>query len=237
MNRFEFMRELEVLLQDVPPAERDEALQYYNSYFDDAGASNEAQVIQALGNPAKVAASIKRDAGILEFQEMETSDTALATTDQLPMETPPIREDDHTDTTYPAIVEKIKSNPNKPVLIIVLILAGIISIPIIAVIMGGLGGLVGAWVGLCTGVVGATAGVCTASFAVLASAVYVFPSSPILGIALVAVFCICLAVGFLLLAACVALIGIATPAIVRLVVGLVKKIVNFIIGFVKGVRG
>lgn len=59
MNRAEFMRRLTALLQDVPPAEREEALTYYNEYFDDAGEENEAGVIAALGSPEELARSIK----------------------------------------------------------------------------------------------------------------------------------------------------------------------------------
>lgn len=36
MNRQEFMNQLEMLLSDISQAERDEALQYYNDYLDDA---------------------------------------------------------------------------------------------------------------------------------------------------------------------------------------------------------
>lgn len=61
MNRTDFMTQLERLLQSISPAEREEALQYYNDYFDDAGAENEQEVIEALGNPARVAENIKRD--------------------------------------------------------------------------------------------------------------------------------------------------------------------------------
>ena len=61
MNRAEFMRQLESLLQSIPAAEREEALQYYNDYFDDAGNESEQEVIEALGNPARVAENIKRD--------------------------------------------------------------------------------------------------------------------------------------------------------------------------------
>ena len=38
MNRTEFMSQLEILLRNVSDGEREEALQYYNDYFDDAGA-------------------------------------------------------------------------------------------------------------------------------------------------------------------------------------------------------
>jgi len=61
MNRIEFVRQLESLLQNISPSEREEALQYYNDYFNDAGPENEHDVIEALGNPAKVAENIKKD--------------------------------------------------------------------------------------------------------------------------------------------------------------------------------
>ncbi len=59
MNRWEFMRQLEMLLSDITSSERAEALQYYNDYFNDAGAENERQVIKALGSPAQVAKIVK----------------------------------------------------------------------------------------------------------------------------------------------------------------------------------
>ena len=59
MSRVEFMNQLKNLLWDIPENEREEALKYYEDYFDDAGAENEAQVIEALGTPEKVAVIIK----------------------------------------------------------------------------------------------------------------------------------------------------------------------------------
>ncbi len=59
MSRWEFMRQLEELLSDISPAEREEALQYYNDYFNDAGKENEQEVIAALGTPEQVAAIVK----------------------------------------------------------------------------------------------------------------------------------------------------------------------------------
>lgn len=59
MSRWEFMRQLEELLADIPPGEREEALQYYNDYFNDAGGKNEQEVIKALGTPKQVAQIVK----------------------------------------------------------------------------------------------------------------------------------------------------------------------------------
>ena len=38
MNRKEFLKQLEELLSDIPEAERRDAMNYYQNYFDDAGA-------------------------------------------------------------------------------------------------------------------------------------------------------------------------------------------------------
>ena len=59
MDRAQFMQELEKLLADISETERQDALDFYNSYFDDAGAENEASVLRELGSPEKVAAIIK----------------------------------------------------------------------------------------------------------------------------------------------------------------------------------
>lgn len=61
MNRVQFMEQLRKLLADIPKEEREEALDYYESYFDDAGEEKEASVIRELGSPGKVAAIIKAD--------------------------------------------------------------------------------------------------------------------------------------------------------------------------------
>lgn len=59
MKREEFIKNLDYLLSDIQDSEREEALQYYNDYFDEAGADSEEDVVQELGSPEKVAAIIK----------------------------------------------------------------------------------------------------------------------------------------------------------------------------------
>lgn len=59
MNRKEYLERLEQLLLVLPYEEREEALQYYNDYFDDAGSENEADVIRELGSPEEVVAKIR----------------------------------------------------------------------------------------------------------------------------------------------------------------------------------
>ena len=61
MNKIGFMSQLESLLAEIPAAEREEALQYYNDYFEDAGPENESSVIASLGSPRDIAENIKAE--------------------------------------------------------------------------------------------------------------------------------------------------------------------------------
>lgn len=66
MNKEAFIRRLRELLAGLPQNEAAEAIQYYEDYFADAGAENEAKVIEELGSPEKVAANIRADFGMEE---------------------------------------------------------------------------------------------------------------------------------------------------------------------------
>lgn len=81
MNRAAFMQQLESLLQNISPAERQEALQYYSDYFDDAGVENEEEVIENLGSPASIAENIINDLNGTDtsgWQQTKTNPRAVA---------------------------------------------------------------------------------------------------------------------------------------------------------------
>ncbi len=59
MNKDIFLMRLEQLLYEIPREEREEAMDYYRSYFDDAGEENEAAVLEELESPQKIAESIQ----------------------------------------------------------------------------------------------------------------------------------------------------------------------------------
>lgn len=75
MSRKAFMARLDELLADITEAEKDEALSYYEEYFEDAGPENEEEVIQSLGSPEKVAATIKAGLSENAQEEGEFSET------------------------------------------------------------------------------------------------------------------------------------------------------------------
>ena len=75
MSRKAFMARLDELLADITEAEKDEALSYYEEYFEDAGPENEEEVISSLGSPEKVAATIKAGLSENAQEEGEFSET------------------------------------------------------------------------------------------------------------------------------------------------------------------
>ena len=63
MRKEEFLKQLEFLLNDIPQEERIAAMEFYRSYFEDAGIGNENRIIEELESPEKVAEIIKQDLG------------------------------------------------------------------------------------------------------------------------------------------------------------------------------
>lgn len=69
MNKEEFLRQLETQLSGMPENEKQEALQYYRDYFEDAGSDKEGEVLASLGSPADVARSIREENDGGEYTE------------------------------------------------------------------------------------------------------------------------------------------------------------------------
>lgn len=65
MRKDEFLERLEMLLSDISQEEREEAMAFYRSYFEDAGIGNEARILAELESPENVAETIKRDLGMI----------------------------------------------------------------------------------------------------------------------------------------------------------------------------
>lgn len=61
MKKEEFIRQLEYLLQDISEEDRNEAVNYYLDYLEEAGPENEEAVLQEFGSPERIAAIIRAD--------------------------------------------------------------------------------------------------------------------------------------------------------------------------------
>lgn len=221
MNRAEFMRQLERLLQNIPPAEREEALQYYNDYFNDAGEENEKDVIAALGTPARVAENIKRGLGNNEYDGSSgerRSGNRYAVTEY-----------DSGQKSGEAGKDKDGKKELSGGMIALIVVLSILMAPIIfgvgSGLIGVLLGVVAAWFGIIVGFgLASIILFCVLAILVIAGFSAMFSGEIIAGIGILGGGLICGGLAILFLMLTVAMSGIATPAIFRGTAGLCRRI-------------
>lgn len=237
------MRQLESLLQNIPVTEREEALQYYNDYFDDAGRENEQRVIEALGNPARVAENIRRD--LLESGYGEAPPKKVSAADRQMIEygkpeTPPPQPMQE-QYERKALQEERQGAAGGPVghgamqpgrqgqqgrsgwVVLMLILLAVFCSPIWGSILGTLVAVIAVWfiLILCFGLVaGALLIGAVVLFVVGVQCIVVDPLS---GVALIGAGLLMGSISILFLMFTVALAGIVTPAIFKGIAGLFRK--------------
>lgn len=227
MNRIEFMKQLERLLSSIPETERQEALQYYNDYFDDAGAENEKEVLEALGNPAKVAENIKRD-----LYGGESGVSAM-------LKHPMVKYQEDSDKRKSAEGEKNQEGNflnrmggwfgSLPIWGQVIAVVGIILLaPVLfGVLTGALGALVGAiagWFSLILGFGVSAIVLIVVLFVLVIVGIMCMAELPWVGVALAGAGLMCGGLGILFLMLTVAMAGIVTPAVAKGIAGLCRRI-------------
>lgn len=225
MNRIEFMTTLASLLQDIPAEERREAMKYYNDYFDDAGAENEKQVIEELGSPGKVAATIKEGIDGYENENGEFTDTGYHDSKFESQEVPGPRkvgqsENDNTDSKK----ERWTSKPLKIALIIAIIIFAVpVVLPVVMGILAAAAGLIIAFIMVLIAIViSAIAIVISGGAIFVIGLVHLFTEFAV-GLALTGIGLILLPLGAIALVASIKLCIVVIPGIIRGVVWLVRK--------------
>ncbi|MCM1388466.1 MAG: DUF1700 domain-containing protein [Bacillus sp. (in: Bacteria)] len=246
MSRAEFMRKLAELLADVSPAEREEAIQYYNDYFDDAGAENEQSVIASLGTPEQLAKSIKAglsDGGNTgEFTEKGFSGYEQRNHNEVL--NPESAYSQHTDSSYQngnyqngyagqnAYAQEPQREQKKEKMsagsIVLIVLLCILASPLI---IGIGGGLLGGVIGVIGGVFGIVVGFGAAAVALLIAGVCLFVygitllfGAPLAGLCTIGAAMVCAAVGLLFLWFVVMICGALIPAAVRGIVKIFQRL-------------
>ena len=89
MTRMDFLKQLEYLLQDIDEKDREDALEYYRDYMDEAGISEFASVDGLLDVPEKIAISIRASLNDdseeqNEFSEQGVSDSRWESQKHMP---------------------------------------------------------------------------------------------------------------------------------------------------------
>lgn len=227
MERKEYMERLEQLLGVLPLEEREEALQYYHDYFDDAGVENEEKVIRELGTPEEVAAKIR--AGFAgesgEYSEQGFEDVRFRKSNEIVTEAERVEgnwEKMPANDEVADYKEKRSKNTNvwKVIAIIVLVLfASPIVIPlgiaVLAVVLA-----------LTVTVIAVLFAIGVSGFAILLAGILVIVAgiariflTPAAGILAAGVGCILLAVGILVSWVMISVLVKVVPGIIR---GMVK---------------
>lgn len=223
MNRKEFIDKLDYLLQDIEDIEREEALQYYEDYFDEAGSENESQVINDLGSPERVAAIIKAGLENQFDQDIEYSEKGMDNANYKEVR----------EVIEAEVIDKekkenhFKGNPDRNRILIILIIIGIIFL---ALPIGG--GLFGVCIGVIAALFALGIGVLTGGVVCLVGAVaclvkgaMILASTPGMGLIILATSfgLIALSIGFFALARGTVK---AIPLMVSGVVNLIKTIIQ-----------
>lgn len=242
MNRVDFMSQLETLLQNIAATEREEAIQYYNDYFDDAGKENEQAVIEALGSPARVAENIKKDllgaaGGNNAAGKVKASDRVLMEYGKSDQSGKDSQEAGNSQgghyTQYsgnayaggsyskarPVYAEPVKDNRMPAWLIAlvatVLILLSPAILGAVLTVIGVLGGGLITWFALILGFGVAALGLFIAFITLIVTGIICLYANPWVGVAMLGGGLMCGCMGILFLMLTVAMAGIATPAICR----------------------
>ena len=215
MSRVEFMNQLKNLLWDIPDGEREEALNYYEDYFDDAGAENEEQVIAALGSPEKVAAIIKD--GLKEDAGKPGAFTENGYQSEIVH---------YAESKKSSFADRIKGL-GKSGMILVLILA-IFALPILGPVGIGIGsaifGVLVAGIAVLFALAVAGIALLVAGASVFAAAIGCLFVTPAIGIMLMGAAMIIIGIGILVTVLGIWILTKVVPALIRFVVNLFRKI-------------
>ena len=227
MNRTEYMRQLESLLQNISATEREEALQYYNEYFNDAGPENEQNVIEALGNPAKVAENIKKDILWNGYGENSYQRAGADSRSVITYPADPQTENGNGEQRNRQSDASQKNEGMSTGMIVLIVILCILASPVIlGAASAGIGvaaGLIAAWFGLIIGFGATAAALILVLIALVAAGIISMFTHPFVGMCLIGAGLICGGIGLLFLMLTVAMAGIATPAICCWIGGLFQK--------------
>lgn len=73
MDKYDFIKKLDNALEPLSEPERESALNYYKELFEDS--ENEAELIEHLGSPEKIAENIIKESGMISSQKSESTES------------------------------------------------------------------------------------------------------------------------------------------------------------------
>ncbi|WP_367926318.1 DUF1700 domain-containing protein [uncultured Ruthenibacterium sp.] len=227
MNRAQFLAQLEAELAGLSPVEREEAIKFYVEYLDEAGPDREAQVLEELGSPQKVAAIIRANLGLSDEEcEVENKQSVGP---ELILDGPEWGQKSYeahqgANPSYAASSSASsasrKNNNNRLLLVLLLVFTSPLWIGVLTGLFGAVMGLAGGILGILIGGVSAVIGGVVAlviSFAVLFT-------NPADGMVCIALSMASIALGVLVTSGCIWGIRRFVPWAVNLVRRLIRAV-------------
>lgn len=229
MGRKEFMEQLAALLGDISPQEREEALDYYERYFDEAG-DDLQQAIDHLGIPQKVAQDIKSG---LKGEYFYTENGAESAASDTESKTPAfyVEEEKKGDRAKASAAKwsfwSWWEDQNTIMRVIWFALALAILIPAAGAVLGTATGLLGGLIGIVVGIFGLIIGILAGALGIMIAA-YIFGAvsivygavmlfvNPFRGLMSLGLGCIGLAVGIFMTFLCIWLYLKMLPVLIRM---------------------
>lgn len=220
MNRNEFMGELENLLSDISDNEREEALNYYNDYFNDAGVENEQEVIDSLGTPQKVATIIKDGLNDSEGKKGEFTEQGFSGYEEKSTDEIAKRQLSSEERGFKKRKEMSSGT------IVLIVIACIFLIPVLGPLAIGVlttaFSIMCAIVGVLVSVLLAGVALCIGGLVTLVTAFITLTFSPLVGLMLIGISLLLMGGGILLTILGIFILTKAVPPVVRGFVNLCK---------------
>lgn len=201
MTKTEFLSRLAEELKGISAEEREEALNYYSEYLDEAGEENEEAAIEELGGPEKVARIIRANTA-QSAQGAQPAAPKAAAEDPFraaEQHVPPSSAYAQSSSDYtqsgpaytqsgPAYAQTASGAPHIPYegyeaprrrsYLWLWIILGVICIPVIIGLLGAILGLIGGVIGMLAGLIIGGATAAFAGFGLIIKSVFLFSSYP-----------------------------------------------------------
>ena len=247
MTRLEFLNQLDYLLQDVDDKDRQDALDYYRDYMDEAGIAESDLIDGLLESPEKIAISLRTSlngnfdeqiaSGDQGFKNLHTEENAKVPEvygqqsrySKYDMEWESAQEyaSEYDGISKNGEVKEQKSSLGKILLIAAICL---VAAPVIFGIGGGLIGLVfglfGLIVGLVFGVAGGAIGCLVGGVILFVMSLVQMAANVPQGIFMMGVALLLIAVGILLVMLTIVIFRRFIPWLIRSIVNIFRKIFN-----------
>ena len=216
MTRVEFLKQLEYLLQDIDDRDRQDALDYYRDYMDEAGIMESDTVEHLLESPEKIAMSLRIslnddvnehiESGDQGFRNMHVEDKG-----NIP-EVYGASDDAAYETVFVEKTENPKSSLGKILLIAAICLIGLVF------------GIFGVFIGLIFAVAGSAIGCLIGGIALFVMSLLHMVISVPQGIFMMGAALLLIAVGIVLVMLTVVIFKRWIPWLIRSVVNIFRKI-------------